>query len=81
MPLSLPAIEHLHKLLGGVPWSAADAPVGLLDAWMRLIALAKSGSRETRADEGADFRFRENYVAQADSLPALRPPTQPHMLT
>ena len=39
---------------------------------MRLIALAKSGSRETRADEGADFRFRENYVAQADSLPALK---------
>src|SRR5205814_5708040 len=34
--------------------------------------LAKSECRGTRADEGADFRFQENYVAQADSLPALK---------
>src|ERR1035441_1786299 len=39
MPLSFPTTEHLQESWGRPPWSAADAPVGLLAFCMMLISL------------------------------------------
>src|ERR1017187_5863222 len=39
-------------LRGADPWSAADAPVGLLGACVRLICWIDSGTRASRADQG-----------------------------
>jgi hypothetical protein len=50
MSLSFPDSAQFGFLVGRTPWSAADALVGLVG--LRLIALAQSGSRGTRADQG-----------------------------
>jgi hypothetical protein len=39
IPHSFPPAEHPEKLWGGPPWSAADAPVGLLVPCKMLISL------------------------------------------
>jgi len=43
---------RLLCVVGRTPWSAADAPVGLVVGGTMLIPLIGSGSRGTRADQG-----------------------------
>src|SRR5271165_957167 len=58
---------HRRNLGGADPWSAADAPVGLLRA-DALISLARSGSGGTRADAGVR-PTSAGHVLSADSFP------------
>ena len=44
--------------VGRTPWSAADAPVGLVVVPISLIHPRESGSRGTRADLGVRPTFR-----------------------
>jgi hypothetical protein len=49
MPFSLAVVAQFSFKVGQTPWSAADAPVGLLGLDR---SLANGGSRGTRADQG-----------------------------
>jgi hypothetical protein len=54
MPLSFPTTEHLQESWGRPPWSAADAPIGLLAFCMMLISLLRL------RDEGVPRRQTSN---------------------